>query len=69
MVVVRIPIIKTLAHYLYICIMGIQANKERLEMKLGERYYIEELDGATLCSYCQYYFKGNGDLTTCNDCI
>ena len=49
--------------------MGIQANKERLEMKLGERYYIEDLDGATLCSYCQYYFKGNGDLTTCNDCI
>ncbi len=38
-------------------------------MKLGDRYYIEDLDGATLCGYCQYYFKGDGEQDICNDCI
>mgnify|MGYP003118393153 FL=1 len=38
-------------------------------MKIGERYYIDELDGATLCGYCQYYFKGNGEQDICNNCI
>ena len=45
-------------------------------MKIGDRYYIYEeygelIDdciGATLCGYCQYYFKGNGDIDICNTC-
>lgn len=35
-------------------------------MDIGERYY--DIEGATLCGNCQYYFKGDGDLETCNDC-
>jgi|TARA_R100000655_G_scaffold104328_1_gene151473 hypothetical protein len=38
-------------------------------MKLGDRYDVENLDGATLCGYCQNYFKGDGDMDTCNECI
>jgi len=56
-------------------------------MKLGDRYYINKnlpllpqidnciMEGATLCKYCEYYFK-NGAGThlysrqdLCNNCI
>tara|TARA_R100000479_G_scaffold113319_1_gene57307 strand:- start:617 stop:847 length:231 start_codon:yes stop_codon:yes gene_type:complete len=30
-------------------------------------YY--DIDGATLCGNCQNYFKGDGDLDTCKECI
>jgi len=50
-------------------------------MKLGDRYYINKnmpilqqidncmMDGATLCGYCQYYFKSDGEQDICNNCI
>tara|TARA_A100001201_G_scaffold116923_2_gene100508 strand:- start:33 stop:290 length:258 start_codon:yes stop_codon:yes gene_type:complete len=27
-----------------------------------------DLDGATLCDWCNMYFKGDGQLQRCNDC-
>jgi hypothetical protein len=49
-------------------------------MKIGERITmhdfmnssstnVELMSGATLCGYCQYYFKSDGDQDICNDCI
>ena len=41
-------------------------------VKLGEIIHLccgDDLDGATLCGNCQNYFKGDGDLDTCKECI
>jgi hypothetical protein len=38
-------------------------------IQLGDR--IEQggdLDGATLCDWCNMYFKGDGELERCNSC-
>ncbi len=38
-------------------------------LKLGELIQVgDELDGATLCDWCNMYFKGDGSLERCNDC-
>lgn len=38
-------------------------------LKLGELIQVgDDLDGATLCDWCNMYFKGDGDLERCNDC-
>jgi|11_taG_2_1085331.scaffolds.fasta_scaffold63264_2 hypothetical protein len=49
-------------------------------MKLGERITVQDfmddkssnvdlMDGVTLCGYCQYYFKSDGEQDICNNCI
>jgi len=30
---------------------------------------VELMSGATLCKYCQYYFKSDGVQDICNTCI
>tara|TARA_R100001510_G_C7560892_1_gene140976 strand:- start:398 stop:547 length:150 start_codon:yes stop_codon:yes gene_type:complete len=38
-------------------------------LKLGDIIEIgDDTDGATLCGDCQNYFKGDGELDTCNEC-
>jgi len=44
-------------------------ESEVKEIQLGD--LIEkgaDMDGATLCDWCNMYFKGDGDLERCNDC-
>jgi len=49
-------------------------------MKLGQRITVQDfmddensnldsMDGVTLCGYCQYYFKSDGEQDICNTCI
>ena len=38
------------------------------EVKVGECFPID-LDGATLCGYCQNHFRSDGEQDTCNDCL
>lgn len=35
--------------------------------KLGE-YITNDLDGATLCDWCNMHFKGDGRMSRCNNC-
>ena len=28
----------------------------------------DDMDGATLCDWCNMHFKGDGNLQRCNDC-
>ena len=35
--------------------------------KLGE-YITTDLDGATLCDWCNLHFKSDGKITRCNNC-
>jgi len=46
-------------------------HKEGEDMlKLGDLIMPgDDLDGATLCGYCQNHFKGDGDMDTCKECI
>jgi hypothetical protein len=38
-------------------------------VQLGDRIEQgDDLDGATLCDWCNMYFKGDGKLTRCNEC-
>ena len=38
-------------------------------LKLGELIMPgDDLDGATLCDWCNMHFKGDGNLTRCNTC-
>ena len=54
--------ITTLEYLLYL-----MNNKVRL--KLGDRIEAgDDLDGATLCDWCNMHFKGDGSLQRCNDC-
>lgn len=40
------------------------------EIKLGDRLEKgDDLDGATLCDWCNCHFKGDGKLERCNDCV
>ena len=42
---------------------GVQLNQ------LGDRIEQgDDLDGATLCDWCNMHFKGDGQLTRCNEC-
>lgn len=42
---------------------GVQLNQ------LGDRIEQgDDLDGATLCDWCNMYFKGDGKLERCNEC-
>ena len=38
------------------------------EIARGECFPFD-LDGATLCGYCQNHFKSDGEQDTCNDCL
>jgi len=38
-------------------------------LQLGDRIEQgDDLDGATLCDWCNMHFKGDGKLTRCNEC-
>ena len=37
-------------------------------VKVGECFPFD-LDGATLCGYCQNHFRSDGEQDTCNDCL
>jgi hypothetical protein len=45
-------------------------DNEVKEIQLGEIINIggHEIDGATLCDWCNMYFKGDGELERCNAC-
>ena len=45
-------------------------HKEGANMlKLGDLIMPgDDLDGATLCDWCNMHFKGDGNLTRCNTC-
>ena len=38
------------------------------EVKVGECFPFD-IDGATLCGYCQNHFRSDGEQDTCNDCL
>ena len=38
------------------------------KIKVGECFPFD-LNGATLCGYCQNHFRSNGEEDTCNDCL
>ena len=49
-------------------------------MKIGKRITVDDfinsgstnvelMNGVTLCGYCQYYFKSDGEQDICNNCI
>ncbi len=38
-------------------------------LQLGDIIEIgDDLDGATLCDWCNMHFKGDGNMTRCNTC-
>ena len=42
--------------------------KKEDKTKVGECFPFD-LNGATLCGYCQNHFRSDGEQDTCNDCL